>query len=41
MGEAMAHVHQLLYRDSLKRHTGAEGVIRYLQDRAFRKGAAI
>ncbi len=31
MGEAMAHLHYLLYRGSLTRQTGADGVIRYLR----------
>ena len=38
MGEAMAHLHYLFYHGSLRRQTGADGVIRYLQDGAFRKG---
>ena len=36
MGEAMAHLHYLYCRGSLKRETGADGAIRYLQNRAFR-----
>jgi glyoxylase-like metal-dependent hydrolase (beta-lactamase superfamily II) len=40
MGEAMAHLHYLFYQGSLRRQTGADGVIRYLQDAAFRKGVA-
>jgi glyoxylase-like metal-dependent hydrolase (beta-lactamase superfamily II) len=32
MGEAMAHLHCLYYRGALKRHTGADGVIRFQQD---------
>lgn len=38
MGEAMAHLHCLFYRGALKRQTGADGVIRYLQDGALREG---
>jgi hypothetical protein len=41
MGEAMAHLHCLYFQGSLKRQTGADGVIRYQQDREFRKGVAI
>jgi glyoxylase-like metal-dependent hydrolase (beta-lactamase superfamily II) len=37
MGEAMAHLHYLFFQGSLKRETGADGVIRYLQDGAFSK----
>jgi len=37
MGEAMAHLHYLFYQGSLRRQTGADGVVRYLQDAAFRK----
>ncbi len=40
MGEAMAHLHCLRYRGSLRRQTGADGVIRYLRDGEIRKGAA-
>ena len=32
MGEAMAHLHCLFYHGSLRRQTGADGVIRYVQD---------
>jgi glyoxylase-like metal-dependent hydrolase (beta-lactamase superfamily II) len=35
MGEAMAHLHYLFFRGSLKRQTGADGVIRYLRDEAI------
>lgn len=28
----MAHLHCLYYRGALKRHTGADGVIRFQQD---------
>jgi glyoxylase-like metal-dependent hydrolase (beta-lactamase superfamily II) len=38
MGEAMAHLHCLFYRGALKRQTGADGVLRYLQDGALREG---
>ena len=40
MGEAMAHMHYLFFRGALRRQTGADGVIRYLQDRAPIKGVA-
>ena len=40
MGEAMAHLHCLRYRGSLRRQIGADGVIRYLRDGEIRKGAA-
>jgi glyoxylase-like metal-dependent hydrolase (beta-lactamase superfamily II) len=40
MGEAMAHLHWLYYRGSLKREIGADGVIRYLRDGAFRMDPA-
>jgi len=38
MGEAMAHLHCLYYRGALKRHSGADGVIRYVQNDASRGG---
>lgn len=31
MGEAMAHLHYLLYRGALRRQIGADGVIRYMR----------
>jgi len=40
MGEAMAHLHCLYYQGSLKRQTGADGVIRYVRNAEFRKGVA-
>jgi len=41
MGEAMAHLHYLYFQGSLRRQTGADGVIRYVQDAAFRKGIGL
>ena len=38
MGEAMAHLHYLYYQGALGRHTGADGVIRYLREAAGGKG---
>ena len=40
MGEAMAHMHFLYFQGSLTRQTGADGVIRYLQDSRPVKGVA-
>ena len=40
MGEAMAHLHCLYYQGSLKRQTGADGVIRYFRNAEFREGVA-
>ena len=38
MGEAMAHLHCLYYRGALRRHSGADGVIRYVRDGDLREG---
>ena len=40
MGEAMAHLHYLYYQGTLKRETGSDGVIRYLQDAESRQAPA-
>ncbi len=40
MGEAMAHLHYLLYRGALARQTGSDGVIRYLRRNEIPQGVA-